>query len=203
MHPIPSGAAHWDAVYAGKGTDEVSWFQREPEVSLRLLAPHPGSVVDIGAGASLLAGRLIAAGRTDLTLLDVSANALEITRQRLGPDSSGVTFVTGDVLTWDPGRTFDCWHDRAVFHFLVDADDVAAYVRQAARLVSPGGTLVLATFAADGPTSCSGLPTARYAAAELAGLFGDSFTAVHSELEDHVTPWQAHQQFTWVVLTRS
>ncbi len=203
MHPRTDEAArHWDDVYRVKATDQVSWFQRDPEVSLRLLSTTAGSVVDVGAGASTLADRLLGAGRTDLTLLDVSSAALEVTRARLGPAAKDVTFVTADVLTWEPARTFDCWHDRAVFHFLVDGDDRAEYVSHTARLVAPGGTLVLGTFAADGPTSCSGLPTARYDPAELASVFANHFIPVHSENEVHRTPSGAQQHFTWVVLTR-
>ena len=203
MHPRTGDAAkHWDGVYRAKATDQVSWFQRDPEVSPRLLSTMAGSVVDIGAGASTLADRLLGAGRTDLTLLDVSSATLQVTRARLGSSAKDVTFVTADVLTWEPARTFDCWHDRAVFHFLVDPDDRAHYVQHTARIVAPGGSLVLGTFAADGPTSCSGLPTARYDPAELAALFASHFTLTHSEHEQHTTPSGAQQHFTWVVLTR-
>ena len=194
-------ARHWDDVYRIKATDQVSWFQRDPEVSLRLLSTIAGSVIDIGAGASTLADRLLEAGRTDLTLLDVSSAALEVTRARLGSSAKDVTFVSADVLTWDSARTFDCWHDRAVFHFLVDPDDRAHYVQRTARIVATGGSLVLGTFAADGPTRCSGLPTARYDPAELAALFASHFTVAHAEQENHTTPSGAQQHFTWVVLT--
>ncbi|HEY3545794.1 MAG TPA: class I SAM-dependent methyltransferase, partial [Propionicimonas sp.] len=133
---------HWDAVYASKATDEVSWFQRDPAVSLRLLAAAPGALVDVGAGASVLADRLLAAGRTDLTLLDLSASALDVTRERLGTRAGGVTFVVGDVCAWEPGRRFDCWHDRAVFHFLTGLEQREAYVQRATAVINPGGGLV-------------------------------------------------------------
>lgn len=191
---------HWDEVYGAKSAEEVSWFQRDPEVSLRLVAAVPGSLVDVGAGASLLVDRLLAAGRTDLTLLDVSSTALEVTRNRLGSAAGQVTFAVADVLTWAPGRTFDCWHDRAVFHFLTNPTHKANYVQCAARLVAPGGAVVLGTFAADGPTSCSGLPTARYSSADLAAEFAEAFTLEHTEQETHRTPWGAEQRFTWLVL---
>jgi SAM-dependent methyltransferase len=194
--------AHWEDVYSSKGVDEVSWFQREPEVSLRLVAGAPGSVVDVGAGASVLVDRLLAAGRTDVTLLDLSSAALAVTRERLGPAADGVTFVAADVVGWDPGRTFDCWHDRAVFHFLTDPARQAAYVATAGRLVAPGGAVVLGTFAADGPTQCSGLPTARHEPADLASQFAHDFDLEHAEHETHRTPWGAEQHFTWVVLRR-
>lgn len=196
------GVAHWEGVYGSKQADEVSWFQRDPEVSLRLLAGVAGSVVDVGAGASVLVDRLLAAGRTDVTLLDLSGAALAVTRDRLGDAAGGVTFVAADVVGWDPGRTFDAWHDRAVFHFLTDPGRQAAYVATAARLVAPGGAVVLGTFAADGPTQCSGLPTARHEPDDLAVLFADGFDLEHAEHETHRTPWDAEQRFTWVVLRR-
>ena len=191
---------HWDGVYGSKDTREVSWFQPSAAVSARLVRRQPGSVVDVGAGASVLVDELLAAGRSDLTLLDVSGAALAETRRRLGPRADEVAFVVGDVLDWDPGRTFDCWHDRAVFHFLTDPARQQRYVATAARAVRPGGVVVLGTFGPDGPTSCSGLPTARWAAEDLAGAFGDPFSLEHAETEAHYTPWGSEQQFTWVVL---
>jgi len=195
-------ADHWDAVYTTKATDDVSWFQSEPVTSLRLLrtwARPGGSVVDVGAGTSPLVDRLVEAGRDDVTLLDVSTEALDAVRRRLGDRAGAVRFAVADVRTWNPRRTFDVWHDRAVFHFLVDPADRQAYVDQASAAVAPGGMVVLATFAADGPTSCSGLPTARYDAAALTALFAPAFALEHAERQEHVTPWGTVQPFTWVV----
>ncbi|HEY3547214.1 MAG TPA: SAM-dependent methyltransferase, partial [Propionicimonas sp.] len=107
-----------------------------------------------------------------------------------------------DVCAWEPGRRFDCWHDRAVFHFLTGLEQREAYVQRATAVINPGGGLVLGTFASDGPTSCSGLPTARYEADELAAIFEQGFDLVHDEHETHETPWAARQRFTWVVLRR-
>jgi len=196
-------AEHWEGVYASKAADEVSWFQRDPDVSLRLVERAPGSLVDVGAGASVLADRLLVAGRTDLTLLDLSESALEVTRRRLGAAASQATFVVGDVCKWEPGRRFDCWHDRAVFHFLTAIEDRDAYVATATTLINPGGAVVLGTFASDGPTSCSGLPTVRYEVDELAEIFRPDFELEHAEHETHETPWAAPQHFTWVVLRRT
>lgn len=193
---------HWEDVYRTGRAEEVSWFQRDPLVSLRLVADVAGSVVDVGAGASVLADRLLEAGRADVTLLDLSPHALDVVRARLGPDAARVRFVTADVLGWEPGRTFDCWHDRAVFHFLTAPGEQAAYVQTAARVVATGGAVVMGTFASDGPTRCSGLPTARYEPADLAGLFSEAFTLEHAEHETHRTPRQVEQRFTWVVLRR-
>lgn len=199
---------HWDAVYATKARDDVSWFQAEPTTSLRLLrryVPLGGPVVDVGAGTSTLVDRLIdaGAGAGAVTLVDVSAEALDVARRRLGDRADAVSFEAADVRSWRPAHRFDAWHDRAVFHFLVEPDDRQAYVTLATSTVRPGGVLVLATFAADGPPSCSGLPTARYDADELASLFGPAFVLEHHEREEHRTPWGAVQPFAWVVLRRT
>ena len=192
----------WESVWRTKAADEVSWFQRRPDVSLRLVDTAPGSIVDVGAGESYLVDHLLAAGRTDVSLIDVSAEALDVVRARLGEDASRVSFVTADVVGWSPGRTFECWHDRAVFHFLTEPSSQAAYVETAGRLVSPGGAAVIGAFASDGPSECSGLPVARHEPDDLAELFGGAFTLEHAEHEMHHTPWHAEQHFTWVVLRR-
>ena len=156
----------------------------------------------MGAGTSLLVDLLLAASFTDVTILDVSERALEVVRERLGERATGVTLIHADLLTWAPQRRFDVWHDRAVFHFLTTADERARYVRLAESSVPPGGALVVATFAPDGPTQCSGLPVRRYDAAGLTAEFGVGFDLIHSEREEHLTPSGAVQPFTWVLLRR-
>lgn len=196
---------HWDGVYQTKAGDEVSWFQTEPTTSLRLLLevdPAPTSVIDVGAGASRLAATLVGAGIADVTVLDVSAAALEQVRALL-PELPTDAFVIADVTGWTPTRTWGAWHDRAVFHFLIDAADRAAYVAAARAALDPGAVAVVGTFAADGPEQCSGLPTARYDATELAAAFGDGFVLEHAEREIHRTPSGGEQAFTWVVLRRT
>jgi 2-polyprenyl-3-methyl-5-hydroxy-6-metoxy-1,4-benzoquinol methylase len=195
----PAGE-HWDDVYTTRATDSVSWFQARPAISLRLLEAFgetAGSVIDVGAGASTLVDELLARGWIDVTVLDVSNEALELVRTRLAISGLAATAVTGDLLSWEPERTYDVWHDRAVLHFLTQPEDRARYVETAARVVRPGGHL-----AEDGPTRCSGLTTARYSADELASLFNDSFEPVHAEREEHHTPDGTPQSFTWAVLRR-
>lgn len=194
---------HWDGVYAGTAADEVSWFQPRPETSLRLVASVSGptdSVLDVGAGASTLADELLGRGWRDVTVLDVSAEALALASSRRADREPSATLVVADLLEWVPERTYDLWHDRAVLHFLTRDDDRARYVLTAAGAVRPGGHLVVGTFADDGPTTCSGLPTARYSAAGLAAVFGGAFEPVHAEREEHQAPSGAVQAFTWVVL---
>jgi SAM-dependent methyltransferase len=199
---------HWDDVYGAKAADELSWFQATPAVSLRLLgrfAPPPSSVIDVGGGASTLVDVLLDEGWADVTVLDVSATALEAVRARLGDrHEHRPLLVHADLLGWDPPRQYDVWHDRAVFHFLVEPTDRRRYVDIAARAVRPGGHLVVATFAPDGPAQCSGLPTARYDAEALAREFASGFDSqpCHAEREEHCTPSGVVQPFTWVVLRR-
>ena len=172
-----------------------------PERSLRLLtkALPSGHIVDVGAGASGLAANLVTRGYR-VTLVDVSHRVLELDRDRL---QDHVAYVEADFLEWKPAEHVDGWHDRAFFHFLVDSSDQARYVELAAQTISPGGALVMGVFAADGPTSCSGLPACGHDADDLADLFSAGFTLETSEREMHRTPTAAVQPFTWVVLRRN
>ncbi len=196
---------HWDGVYATKATDHVSWYQAHPATSLRLLkavSDQAASVIDVGAGASTLVDELLAQGWGDITVLDVSNEALELVRARLASHGLAFSGVVCDLLTWVPERTYDVWHDRAVLHFLGQPKDRARYVETAAQAVRPGGHLVIGVFAEDGPTHCSGLATTRYSAEELGSLFSAGFDLVHAEREEHHTPDGTAQPFTWAVLQR-
>ena len=144
---------------------------------------------------------LVAAGWSPVTVLDVSAAALEQARARLG-DSADVRFVVTDILEWRPADTFDAWHDRAVFHFLTQPEHQARYVTTAAQAVRTGGVLVIGTFGPGGPEQCSGLPVARHDAASLGTIFESDFDLLASDVEVHRTPWGADQQFTWAILRR-
>jgi Methyltransferase domain len=197
---------HWEQIYATRPSSGVSWFQREPAMSLRLIlaiasGPSTG-VVDIGAGASSLVDALIRRGFRDVTVLDVAGHALAEVRRRLGEEASRVTFVEHDVLTWVPDRQYEIWHDRAVFHFLTERDDRDRYVALAAGAVRTGGYVIAATFAEVGPTQCSGLPVCRYSAGAISDVFSPSFSLVSHEREEHVTPQGIVQPFVWVVLQR-
>lgn len=199
---VSDRSSHWDEVYRSKNVESLSWFERSPETSLRLIraATTSGrSVVDVGAGASALADVLVAEGY-DVTVLDISEVALDVVRDRL---ADRVSYVVSDVLAWRPARTFDVWHDRAVFHFLVEPADQRRYAVRAWKTVRVGGAVVIGTFAPDGPTSCSGLPTARHDIDSVAEVFGSGFAVEHSEAEEHRTPWGAVQVFTWATLRRT
>jgi SAM-dependent methyltransferase len=194
--------SHWEGVYTAKAPTEVSWFQEHPERSLDLIRrtglPLDAAIVDVGGGASTLVDDLIAAGYSDLTVLDISASALEAARSRLGPRAARVHWIEADATThpW-PAARFDLWHDRAVFHFLLDDDARRRYVHAAHHAVRPGGHVIVATFGPQGPARCSGLPVARYAPGELHAQFGPAFTLVDHATEDHTTPWGAIQQFVY------
>ncbi len=196
---------HWDAAYQRGGSAHVSWFQPAATVSLRLIrrlsVPTDVAVIDVGGGAAPLVDALLLEGFHDLTVLDVSSSALGALAERLGAETR-VTLVHQDVLTWSPKRTYGLWHDRAVFHFLVDPAGRERYLETLRRAVPSGGAIVLGAFAPDGPERCSGLPVARYSAHELLAMLGPGFESVEQLREVHVTPAGATQPFAWVAARR-
>jgi SAM-dependent methyltransferase len=197
--PHDERRAHWNAVHAGKGADELSWYQARPGVSLELIGrtgKGPGArCVDVGGGASRLVDCLLDAGYRHVTVLDVSTEALAMARARLGPRARSVAWVEADVTCWAPGGTFDVWHDRAVFHFLTDPADRAAYRKVMTTALAPGGAAIIGTFASDGPERCSGLPVARYEPGSLAVELGEGFRLLDAAHEEHLTPSGKVQRF--------
>ena len=196
-----SDASHWDDVYDRVGADRVSWYQTDAAVSASLIAAAGpvGSVVDISGRASVLVDELLTGGVGDVTVLDLSPQALDVARRRLGPRAAQVWWLNQDVRTWRPDRRFDLWHDRAVFHFLTDPADRDAYRTALRQALQPRGYLVIGTFATDGPTHCSGLPVSRYGPDTLAGQFPD-LEVVEARRVEHVTPGGTTQPFTWLLL---
>jgi len=193
---------HWETIYRTKDVQALSWFQQEARQSVELItrfAPDRSApIIDVGAGASVLVDDLLASGYMDLTVLDVSETALDISRNRLGNDAARVRWIAADVRD-APLResTYAVWHDRAVFHFLTDPGDRRAYVEQVQRAVRPGGYVLVATFAEDGPPTCSGLPVVRYSAESLHSEFGSDFHLLTTAHEDHHTPAGAEQPFLY------
>jgi 2-polyprenyl-3-methyl-5-hydroxy-6-metoxy-1,4-benzoquinol methylase len=196
---------HWNGVYQKRAPNEVSWFQSEARTSLELIeacrCSSSASVVDIGAGASTLVDGLLQRGFADVTLVDIAESALAVTRARLSADRP-VNYVVADITAWQPARTFDVWHDRAVFHFLTEPEDRAAYRRTLASAVPTGSHVILGTFAADGPERCSGLPVQRYSPEALAAEFADVLSPVETRTERHRTPGGSEQAFVFVRFTR-
>ena len=201
-----SRKAYWEAVYTSKDETGVSWFQYNPAPSLELIelagAGSDAAIIDIGGGASRLADGLLEHGFRHVTVLDISATALDLAALRLGRRASEVQWIVADVTEWHPARRFDIWHDRAAFHFLVDPADRAAYIARLKGALVPGGRAILATFAVDGPDTCSGLPVHRCDAAGLATELGAEFTLLDSRPHDHVTPWHSSQRFQFSVFQK-
>jgi ubiquinone/menaquinone biosynthesis C-methylase UbiE len=198
---------HWEKVYTTKATDAVSWFQPHADRSLDLIhsasAGRGAAIIDVGGGASTLVDDLVAEGYTDLTVLDLSSAALQVARKRIGAQESKVRWIDADITKVDlPSNRYDIWHDRAVFHFLTDPADRAAYVRTVFQSVKPGGHVIVAAFAEDGPLQCSGLPVMRYRAGELHGQFGEAFVLLEHSKEEHHTPSGAVQPFVYCYCRR-
>jgi trans-aconitate methyltransferase len=191
---------HWNDRYRSIGATEVSWYEARPTISLDLLdaleVTPEASVIDIGGGASTLVDHLVRRGHHDIAVLDVAGIALEAARRRLG-DPEGVTWLEVDLLDWRPSRRWSVWHDRAMLHFLLDPASRSAYAALLRRTVDPGGAFVIATFAPDGPTHCSGLPVCRQAAEDLVELLGD-VDVVERRRHVHRTPAGVDQPFTWL-----
>ena len=192
---------HWDRIYRSRAASDVSWYQPEATVSLELIrrvAPDPdAAIIDVGGGASTLVDGLLDVGYRNVTVLDLAGAALEVARDRLGPRASRVAWVEGDVLTVPLASRYAVWHDRAVFHFLTDPRDRARYVGRTRDAVKSGGHAIVASFAPDGPSRCSGLEVVRYSAEEMHAEFGTGFRRLDSVREEHHTPSGATQAFVY------
>lgn len=198
MHP----EEHWNHVYSTKATDGVSWFQEHATQSLQFIqatgACKSASIIDVGGGASTLTDDLLTEGYKKITVLDLSGSALSAAKSRLGGRAAAVEWIEADITEVElPRHAYDVWHDRAVFHFLTTPEARHAYVNAVLRAVKPGGHVIVATFAEDGPTQCSGLPVMRYNASELHAEFGSPFQLVRHEREDHHTPFGTTQKFVY------
>lgn len=200
---------HWDARYRSSPVDGCSWFEPTPVMSLAMLdrcCVLPGqSLVDVGGGESRLVGALLERGFEDVSVVDVSAVALESSRRRLGESADRVQWVVQDLRAWRPARQWDVWHDRAAFQFMVEPADRAAYVSALRETLVVGGSVVLATFAADGPESCSALPVARYEPDDLAALLDEAgtFDVVAALHDVHTTPSGGRQSMSWIAARRT
>ena len=201
-------ATNWNDAYTEKTVAQRSWSQQVPSESLasiaRAMLQPDDPIIDVGGGASLLVDELLARGHTDVTVLDIADAALAEARSRItaAGDDANITWIAADITTWQPTRQYALWHDRAVFHFLVDPADQATYVRAATEAVRPGGSLVIATFAPSGPEMCSGLPVQRWSGDGLVERFGAGFECLQVSESAHITPWESVQPFTWVELRR-
>lgn len=198
-------ADHWNEVYARATPSLVSWYQKEPSTSLAIIGelglPQDAVLLDVGGGASTLVDALLLTGYSDISVLDVSGVALAAARARVG-ETAVVTWLNEDLLAWSPPRTYDLWHDRAVFHFLTEPAQRDLYRAALHAALGSGGHAVIATFAPDGPEFCSGLPVVRHDAGSLGRELGPHFVVEDTRRQEHVTPAGVVQPFTWVVARR-
>ncbi len=197
---------HWEAMYACKSPLRVSWHQNDPAISLQLIEnaaiKKDDYIIDVGGGASLLVDRLYETGHTNLAILDISANALEFTKKRLGKTVQNIEWHEADVREFHPPHPYSLWHDRAVFHFLTEKSDRNRYVETLKQAVPPRGRVVLAAFAIGGPEKCSGLDIVQYDSRKLLDALGPEFRLVEELSEIHVTPTGEEQNFSWFRLIR-
>jgi SAM-dependent methyltransferase len=197
---------HWNRIYQTKAPDDVSWFQTRPTLSLKFIAntgiARNDGVIDVGGGASTLVDGLLDAGFQQIAVLDISAAALEQSKRRLGERAAAVIWFEADMTKFRPAQTFALWHDRAVFHFLTDSEDRAKYVQTLKHVLTPGGHVIIATFAKDGPLRCSGLDIVRHDAAGIGAELGSEFRLVEQASEMHITPWNSEQKFIYCRFAR-
>ena len=192
---------HWNQVYRTKATDNVSWYQHRPEVSLSLIAAsgidRNAGIIDVGGGASVLVDCLLDSGYSRLGVLDVSAVALAHSRARLGHQAAVIEWFESDVTAFNPPHRYGLWHDRAVFHFLTLAEERSNYLASLRNSLRPGGSVIIATFALDGPAKCSGLDVVRYDERSMLAELGTEFQLLEIRNEAHLTPWQSEQRFIY------
>jgi SAM-dependent methyltransferase len=195
---------HWDNIYATKGMKEVSWFQEVPQTSLDLIASlrlkKDASIIDIGGGDGFLVDHLLKLGYINITVLDISKNAIKRAKERLGKDSNKVKWIVSDITEFEPIDKYDVWHDRAVFHFLTQEKDINNYKELVGSAVS--GYFLLATFSDEGPNKCSGLEICKYSELDLQKKFKGTFNVVDSFKENHNTPFETIQNFTFSVFSK-
>jgi 2-polyprenyl-3-methyl-5-hydroxy-6-metoxy-1,4-benzoquinol methylase len=193
--------AHWENVFATKAETEVSWFQAYPKTSVEFIElfnlPLDASIIDVGGGDSHFVDALLEKGYTNVSVLDISENAIERAKARLGSNATKVNWITSDITEFTPTITFDFWHDRAAFHFLTDDEKINKYVAITENAIKKDGYLILGTFSENGPTKCSGLEIKQYNEASMSYRFEDAFNRIKCITEDHVTPFNTVQNFVF------
>ena len=189
---------HWEKIYDEKNEDEVSWFQKETNESIKMIQStgidNP-KIIDVGSGRSKLLKNLIEIGYNHITYLDISESALEKSKEFLGEESKKVRWISKDVLSFMTDEKFDIWHDRAVFHFLNEENLIRKYIEIVEKNISESGHLIIGTFSENGPLKCSGLEVRRYSEKVIEKLFNRSFKLIDSFYYDHVTPFNTTQNF--------
>ena len=197
---------HWENIYQNKNEDEVSWFQKTPDTSIEIInsikIKKQSKIIDVGSGRSRLFKNLIEQGYNNLTYLDISESAAKKSKIFLGQESKNIEWIVEDVLNFEPKQNFDVWHDRAVFHFLTDQNQIKKYVDLVSRNISNNGYLIIGTFSEQGPLKCSGLDVSRYSESLIKTTFSESFNLLNSFKIDHSTPFNTTQNFLFSVLKK-
>ncbi len=197
---------HWEKVFETKAETEVSWYQPNPSSSLEFFVsnniPKDARIIEVGGGDSYVVDHLLELGYLNITLLDISAKAIERIKARLGDKANDVVFIVIDVLDFKPEQQFDVWHDRASFHFLTSEDDIEKYREITSNSVVQNGYLFLGTFSVNGPEKCSGLPITQYSDAQFKAVFSPNFELLNSFTIDHETPFDTVQNFIFCTLKK-
>ena len=195
---------HWENIYQKKEIDGVSWYQKVPLESLQLIKKYSLSnsdkIIDIGCGKSFLADNLLELNYTDISLVDISSNALKEVKDRL--QNKSLNFIETDILNFNSNDKYDIWHDRAVLHFITDREGIKKYISLCNEYINKQGILIIGTFAEDGPLKCSGLEIKRYSVDQISDLFVESFELVESFKILHKTPFNTEQSFSFCVLRK-
>ncbi|HEX5155309.1 MAG TPA: class I SAM-dependent methyltransferase [Parafilimonas sp.] len=203
---MDSWQQHWDNVYSTKAEKEVSWFQSYPKISMEFvelfLLPLDANIIDIGGGDSHFAEALLDKGYQNIYVLDISVNAIERAKQKLGERASQIHWIASDITEFDPPVQFDLWHDRAAFHFLTAEDKIRKYVSVAENAVKRNGYLILGTFSENGPKKCSGLEIRQYSEASMSARFETAFKKIKCLHTDHITPFNTIQNFLFCSFKR-
>lgn len=196
---------HWESVYETKQPQEVSWTQENPKTSLDFIKGtrlgKSARIIDIGSGDSKLVDFLLKEGFKNITVLDISANALEKAKKRLGKSAEKVTWIVSDITEFKPETTYDIWHDRATFHFLTTTEQINKYVEITEKWISE--FLIIGTFSDQGPKKCSGLDIKQYSETDLENQFSGNFKKLKCITEDHITPFETKQNFTFCVFEKN
>ncbi|NJW51522.1 class I SAM-dependent methyltransferase [Salinimicrobium oceani] len=192
---------YWDKVYSQKQPTEVSWYEPMPEVSLELIRncgiSKDAPIIDIGGGDSFLAEFLVSLGYKDVTVLDISATAIERAKERMCEKAADINWIVADASDFVPERQYELWHDRAAFHFLTGNEQKKNYMDRVNKAVKPGGYLIMGTFSDKGPEKCSGLEVQRYSVGDMCKLFEEEFNMLNGKNLDHKTPSGKTQNFTF------
>ena len=192
---------HWENIYQTKELKDVSWYQPTPETSLDFFrqfnVPTTAKVIDVGGGDSFLVDHLLDLGYQDISVLDISAAAIDRAKQRLGDKAKKVNWIVADVATYKPTQQYDFWHDRAAFHFLTEENEISHYLQAAQESMKAAGILVIGTFSDQGPKKCSGIEIKQYSEATMSDRFQDFFEKIKCVRVDHKTPFDTIQNFVF------